>query len=62
MTAFFVPGVANNPRATEAAYRDMSGVIELEMGRRPNARRILRLWTRTDESSTEHFAGDETIA
>ncbi|MGO9905931.1 MAG: hypothetical protein ACLPY3_09445 [Solirubrobacteraceae bacterium] len=24
----------------------MSGVIELEMGHRPNARRILRLWTR----------------
>ncbi len=24
----------------------MSGVIELEMGRRPNPRRIMRLWTR----------------
>lgn len=24
----------------------MSGVIQLEMGRRPDARRILRLWTR----------------
>ena len=30
MTAFFVPGVANDPRAAEDAYRDMSGVIELE--------------------------------
>ena len=46
MTAFFVPGVANDPRASEAAYHDMSDVIALEMGHRPNARRILRLWTR----------------
>ncbi len=46
MTALFVPGVADDPRAAEAACRDMSDVIELEMGRRPNARRILRLWTR----------------
>ena len=46
MTAFFIPGVANDPRAVEGTYREMSGVIELETGRRPNARRILRLWTR----------------
>lgn len=46
MTTFFIPGVGGDPRVLEGAYRDMSGVIELEMGRRPNARRILRLWTR----------------
>ena len=46
MTAFFVPGVANHRLAAEDAYRDMSSVIELEMGRRPNARRILSVWTR----------------
>jgi hypothetical protein len=46
VTAFFIPGVGGDPRVVEGAYRDMSGVIELEMGRRPNARRILRLWTR----------------
>lgn len=46
MTAFFIPGVGHDPAAVEGAYRDMSGVIELEMGRRPNARRILSLWSR----------------
>jgi hypothetical protein len=46
MTTFFIPGVDADPTLVEGAYRDMSGVIELEMGRRPSARRILRLWTR----------------
>ena len=46
MTTFFIPGVGGDPTLLEGAYRDMSGVIELEMGRRPSARRILRLWTR----------------
>lgn len=46
MTKLFIPGVASDLPAVEGAYRDMSGVIEFEMGRRPHARRILRLWTR----------------
>ena len=46
MATFFIPGVGGDPILLEGAYRDMSGVIELEMGRRPSARRILRLWTR----------------
>jgi len=46
VTTFFIPGVAGDPTLVEGAYRDMGGVIELEMGRRPSARRILRLWTR----------------
>ena len=46
MTTFFIPGVGLEPGVTEGTYRDMSGVVELEMGRRPNARRILRLWSR----------------
>ncbi len=46
MTTFFIPGVGSDPGAVEGAYSDMSGVIELEMGRRPTTRRILRLWTR----------------
>jgi hypothetical protein len=46
VTTFFIPGVGGDPSAVEGAYRDMSGVIEVEMGHRPNARRILRLWTR----------------
>jgi hypothetical protein len=69
VTAFFVPGFANDPHAAEAAYRDMSGVIELEMGRRPNARRILRLWTRrgstdciTEVGSSDPLRGGAVIA
>jgi hypothetical protein len=46
VTTFFIPGVGDDPHVVEGAYRDMSGVVALEMGRRPNARRILRLWTR----------------
>jgi hypothetical protein len=46
VTAFFIPGVATDPRVAEGAYRDMSSLIELEMGHPPNPRRILRLWTR----------------
>lgn len=46
MTTFFIPGVGSDLLSVEGAYRDMSGVIELEMGHRPNPRRILRLWTR----------------
>jgi hypothetical protein len=69
VTAFFVPGIADDPRATETAYREMSGVIELEMGRRPNARRILRLWTRrgsmdciTEVGSSDPLRGGTVIA
>jgi len=46
MKTFFIPGVIGDPQVLEGAYRDMSGVIESEMGRRPTTRRILRLWTR----------------
>jgi hypothetical protein len=46
MTTFFIPGVVGDPHVLEGAYRDMRGVIEVEMGRRPTTRRILRLWTR----------------
>ena len=69
MTAFFIPGVANDPSGVEGAYRDMSGVIELEMGRRPNPRRILRLWTRrgstgcvTEVGSSDPLRGGMVIA
>jgi hypothetical protein len=46
LTTFFIPGLGDDPRAVEGTYRDMSGVIEFEMGRPPRASRILRLWTR----------------
>jgi hypothetical protein len=69
VTTFFIPGVAGDPRVAEGAYRDMSGVIELEMGRRPNARRILRLWTRrgstdciTEVGSSDPLRGGTVMA
>ena len=46
MTAFFIPGIARDPRIVEHTYREMRGVIELELGRRPNGRRIAKLWAR----------------
>lgn len=46
MTEFFIPGIASDPRTVEHTYREMRGVIELELGRQPNGRRISKLWTR----------------
>lgn len=46
MAAFFIPGVSDETRAVERAYGEMRRQIELDMGRRPSARRILQLWTR----------------
>lgn len=46
MTTLFIPGIAGDRASVDGAYRDMSDSIELGMGRRPAARRILRLWTR----------------
>ena len=66
---FFIPGVGGDPTLVEGAYRDMSGVIELEMGRRPSARRILRLWTRrghtdciTEVGSSDPLRGGIVLA
>ena len=46
LTAFFIPGVTGEIHVVEDAYRDMRSQIQLEMGRRPSARRIVRLWMR----------------
>jgi hypothetical protein len=46
MTAFFIPGVDDDGRSTELAYVEMRRQIQLEMGRNPSTRRILRLWAR----------------
>lgn len=69
MSTFFIPGVGGEPRVVEGVYRDMRGVIELEMGRRPNARRILRLWTRrgsidciTEVGSSDPVRGGTVMA
>ncbi len=69
VTTFFIPGVGRDPRVVESAYRDMSGVVELEMGHRPNARRILRLWSRrgkidciTEVGSSDPLCGGTVVA
>ena len=46
MTAFFIPGIAGDARASESAYGEIRRRTELEMGRRPSSRRIVSLWTR----------------
>jgi hypothetical protein len=46
VTAFFIPGVSDEPRLLEGAYADMRRQVELDLGRPPSPRRILRLWSR----------------
>ena len=46
MTAFFIPGVSDDPRLVEEIYGEMRTQIERDLGRRPSARRILTLWSR----------------
>jgi hypothetical protein len=46
LTAFFIPGIADDECAVENAYGKMRRQTELDMGHRPNARRILSLWAR----------------
>jgi hypothetical protein len=46
VTAFFIPGMDGDTRSVEHAYSGMRKQIELELGRLPTARRIVRLWTR----------------
>ncbi len=48
MTAFFIPGISDDGHGggVEHAYSDMRRRLELDMGRRPTASRIAKLWTR----------------
>ena len=46
MTAFFIPGVSDDPRLLEEIYGEMRSQIERDLGRAPSARRILTLWSR----------------
>jgi hypothetical protein len=69
MTAFFIPGLADDLQAAERAYTVMRTEIEHEMGRRPNARRIVRLWTRrgsidciTEVGSSDPLLGGTVMA
>ncbi len=46
MTEFFIPGIAGDAHDIERAYDQIRRQTELDMGRRPSARRILSLWSR----------------
>jgi hypothetical protein len=48
MTAFFIPGVADDDkgRGLEHAYSNIRKRVELDMGRRPRSSRIAQLWAR----------------
>lgn len=46
MSTFFIPGVGTDPHVIERAYGDMRTRVELELGSRPSARRIAKLWAR----------------
>lgn len=46
MSAFFIPGVEDDPRVTERAYVDMRRQVELELGTPPSIKRIEKLWSR----------------
>ncbi len=48
MTSFFVPGLSDT--LAQRAYDTMRTQIERDIGRRPNASRIMRLWTRRGSS------------
>jgi len=46
MTSFFLAGIGGGKSAVENAYGNLRKQVELDIGRRPSARRILSLWTR----------------
>lgn len=46
MSAFFIPGTGEDRQLAESVYANLRAALELELGTRPNARRIAKLWTR----------------
>lgn len=46
VTTFFIPGTGEDRQLAERIYADLRTSLELELGTRPNARRIAKLWTR----------------
>ena len=46
VTTFFIPGTGEDSQLAERAYVDMRAALEVELGSRPSARRIAKLWTR----------------
>jgi hypothetical protein len=46
VSTFFIPGTGQDRKLADRVYADMRAALELELGTRPNARRIAKLWTR----------------
>jgi hypothetical protein len=46
VSTFFIPGIGESRELAERAYVEMRDTLEVELGTRPSARRIVRLWTR----------------
>lgn len=46
MTAFFIPGHADQAGSTGDAYEAMRNQLERQLGRAPRKRRIVELWAR----------------
>jgi hypothetical protein len=46
VSTFFIPGTGQNRQLADRVYADMRAALELELGTRPNARRIAKLWAR----------------
>jgi hypothetical protein len=46
VTAFFIPGIADDERNIEDVYRRLRREVEIELGRLPRDQRIFRLWSR----------------
>jgi hypothetical protein len=46
VSSFFIPGTGEERQLAEHVYADMRAALEHELGTRPKARRIAKLWTR----------------
>jgi hypothetical protein len=46
VSTFFIPGTGEDRQLAERVYADLRAALELELGIRPNGRRIAKLWTR----------------
>lgn len=46
VSTFFIPGTHEDQKLADRVYADMRAALELELGTRPNARRIAKLWSR----------------
>ncbi len=46
VSTFFIPGTGEDRKLAERVYADLRAALEVELGSRPQARRIAKLWTR----------------